>query len=153
MPNLNVGVGRILEVAYPFVPNCLNADLQRLPGTNVICDAHNLPFKNRAFENVFCFHVLEHLADPARALKELVRVASRLVEIEVPHRYGSMAGNHGHNKNGSEDVGLWHVGSFRALWFHRCLRNHRRCVKVLYEFPFNLLIHVWVFLDCENSQY
>lgn len=139
-------MGTINLVATPIIFGCLNIDVLKVPSVDVICDVQNLPFKNRAFRDVFCFHVLEHTDNPAKGLSELIRVASRLVEVEVPHRFGSMARNRGHRKE-KGDVGLWHTCSFRTLWFHLCLKNYRHCVKLLYEFPRNLLIHVWVYLD------
>lgn len=143
--NLNVGAGTIENIATPLVFDCLNVDVFRLANIDVVCDVQHLPFKTKVFTDVFCFHILEHTQNPAQGLAELVRVASRMVEIEVPHRFGSMAGNYrGKDKN---DVGLWHTCSFRTLWFHECLKRYRRCVKVLYEFPCNLLIHVWVYLE------
>lgn len=145
MTDLNVGVGTIENIATPFVFDCLNVDILKLPTVDVVCDLEHLPFKSRAFHDVFCFHVLEHTKNPAKGLAELVRVASRSVELEVPHRFGSMVGNH--RDKDRNDVGLWHTCSFRTMWFHQCLKNYRRCVKVLYEFPWNLLIHVWVYLE------
>lgn len=43
-------------------------------------DAHNLPFKDKQFETVFAFNVLEHVGNPWKAISELKRVA-RLVWI------------------------------------------------------------------------
>lgn len=147
--DLNVGYGTIENVATPPVFNCLNVDVLKLSTVDVVCDVQHLPFKAKAFTDVFCFHVLEHTQTPVRGLAELIRVASRMVELEVPHRFGSMAGNHRHGKKNG-DVGLWHTCSFRTLWFHQCLKRYRRCVKVFYEFPWNLLIHVWVYLEMKN---
>jgi ubiquinone/menaquinone biosynthesis C-methylase UbiE len=144
MIDLNVGVGDVENVSAPFVFDCLNIDVQRLPHVDVVCDVLHLPFKNKAFRDVFCFHVLEHTQAPAKGLAELVRVGSRLVKIEVPHRFGVSAKSHRQDKG---KVGLWHTCSFRSNWFHQCLRNYRRCVTVFYEFPRNLVIHVWIYLE------
>jgi ubiquinone/menaquinone biosynthesis C-methylase UbiE len=48
-----------------------------------------LPFPDRMFDMVVCREVLEHLDDPLSALKELIRVAKRIVIVEVPHRRDS----------------------------------------------------------------
>jgi ubiquinone/menaquinone biosynthesis C-methylase UbiE len=37
-------------------------------------DAHSLPFPDNSFDVVYCRYVLEHVADPVRALKEMRRV-------------------------------------------------------------------------------
>lgn len=49
----------------------------------VEADVQDLPFEDGAFDVVICRHVLEHVADPARACKELSRV-SRRGFIETP---------------------------------------------------------------------
>ena len=51
----------------------------------VQCDAHALPFKENIFATVYANHILEHLDDPIKALKELRRVSTNLVIIKVPN--------------------------------------------------------------------
>lgn len=47
----------------------------------------NMPFKDKAFDYSTCCHVLEHVEDPAKFIKELVRVSARGY-IEVPSFIG-----------------------------------------------------------------
>jgi len=49
----------------------------------VVAGLEALPFRDGAFAYSICSHVLEHVADPARAVAELVRV-SRAGYIETP---------------------------------------------------------------------
>ncbi len=49
------------------------------------CDVENMPFKDKAFDFVYCSHVLEHVQDPISACKELSRVSKRGY-IEAPSR-------------------------------------------------------------------
>ena len=49
----------------------------------VEADAQDLPFKDSSFDYVLCAHVLEHVEDPGRMLRELMRVARRGY-IETP---------------------------------------------------------------------
>jgi len=142
--SLHVGIDPRNYVAHPIPFGCLQIDIFRHSGINVVCDVQQLPFKSKAFKDAFCFHVLEHLEHPAKALTELIRVSSRLVEIEVPHRFGRMAKSQSWKKG---NVVLYHVCSFKSMWFHRCLKNYRHCLKILYEFPRDLHIHVWVYLE------
>jgi len=161
--NLNVGVCTSKNVAIPYKFGCLNIDVLRSPSVHVVCDINNLPFTNESFIDVFCFHVLEHIETPAKGLSELMRVAKRMVELEVPHRWGMHAKTGpahlfpslSRKDNGKyQGVRYGHVSSFRGMWFHRCLRNYKRCVKVLWEFPFDLLIHVWVYKnETERQKY
>ena len=89
----NIGVNYGSELYCPFDISSadINIDVMRVPHVNVIADVQHLPFINRAFEQVYCFHVLEHVKNPARALNELVRVCSRIVELEVPFWLGKNA--------------------------------------------------------------
>jgi SAM-dependent methyltransferase len=50
----------------------------------VFADACQMPFKDKAFDFVIAFHVLEHMRDPASFLRELSRV-SKAGYIETPN--------------------------------------------------------------------
>lgn len=52
----------------------------------ILADAHYLPFRAKVFDRVLCYEVLEHLRNPWKALKEMVRVCREEVEITTPHR-------------------------------------------------------------------
>jgi len=77
---LNVGVGGGI-----FTSVRLNADVVcdiDYPKTRqenfVRCDAHNLPFRDQAFQLAYCHNVLEHVLDPWKAMRELKRVSQRV---------------------------------------------------------------------------
>jgi len=56
--------------------------------TNFVqADAYHLPFRNNSFDKVLCHHTLEHLDKPCLALKEMMRVASNILEVIVPFRW------------------------------------------------------------------
>ncbi|MGE3550308.1 MAG: TylF/MycF/NovP-related O-methyltransferase [Geobacter sp.] len=49
------------------------------------CSVEELPFKDKEFDFAYCSHVLEHAQDPARACRELMRVAKRgFIECPSP---------------------------------------------------------------------
>ncbi len=48
-------------------------------------DIYNLPYKDKEFDLVLCTEVLEHLEDPKRALKELIRVSNKYLVLSVPN--------------------------------------------------------------------
>lgn len=50
------------------------------------CSAEALPFRDKAFDFVFCSHVLEHMADPAAACREMIRIGKRGY-IECPRSW------------------------------------------------------------------
>jgi uncharacterized protein YbaR (Trm112 family)/SAM-dependent methyltransferase len=41
----------------------------------IVADAHDLPFKDQAFDYVVTSHIIEHMEDPVRFCRELMRVA------------------------------------------------------------------------------
>ena len=49
-------------------------DVIRTPETDLLSDAHNLPFRESVFKSVKMFEVLEHLQNPTQALKEIRRI-------------------------------------------------------------------------------
>lgn len=51
-----------------------------------LCDAQNLPFKDKAFEKTYLFDVLEHVQNPTKALLELKRVSHKTI-LTVPNIY------------------------------------------------------------------
>lgn len=55
-------------------------------------DLESLPFRDKAYDFVFCSHVLEHLESPGLAIRELTRIAHRGY-IEVPTRLSDIMFN------------------------------------------------------------
>lgn len=49
----------------------------------ISADVENFPFKDKAFDYVFCSHLLEHAENPGRAIEEIVRVGKKGY-LEVP---------------------------------------------------------------------
>ncbi len=76
---LNVGCG-----GDPF--GDVRVDMSRRGTANVIASAEYLPFANKSFLLVRCWHVLEHCKRPQRALDEAMRVALE-VNARFPYRY------------------------------------------------------------------
>jgi predicted SAM-dependent methyltransferase/predicted RNA-binding Zn-ribbon protein involved in translation (DUF1610 family) len=68
--SLNIGAGGTLIK----VPNCIEMEYSVYRNTDVVGDAHELPFKNNVFEAVVAFNVFEHLREPTRAAAEILRV-------------------------------------------------------------------------------
>lgn len=50
-------------------------------GEFVRCDAHNLPFKRKAFDFSFCNQVMEHVDKPQKTIDEMLRVADKVALI------------------------------------------------------------------------
>ena len=54
----------------------ITADLDS-PIADVKADITNLPFDDNSFDVIFCNHVLEHIPDDTKAMKELFRVMKK----------------------------------------------------------------------------
>jgi SAM-dependent methyltransferase len=55
-------------------PNCIELEHKIFRHTDVVGDAHHLPFRDDVFDRVFAFNVFEHLRDPKTAAGEILRV-------------------------------------------------------------------------------
>ena len=53
------------------------AEKPDLKGEVVYYDGEKFPFKDKEFDYVICSHVIEHVPDPEKFLKEMFRVAKR----------------------------------------------------------------------------
>jgi SAM-dependent methyltransferase len=67
---LNIGAGGTAQ----RYPNCIEFEHKIFRHTDVVGDAHHLPFREATFDRVFAFNVFEHLADPTIAAEEILRV-------------------------------------------------------------------------------
>ncbi len=83
MKKLNLGCGEFKKNGY------INVDISPLVNPDVIHDLNTFPypFNNDEFDVIEAEHVLEHLEDPFKVMKELHRIAKNgaLVVIKVPH--------------------------------------------------------------------
>lgn len=80
---LNLGCGRHQKQGY------VNLDLVEMPGVDVVHDLGKFPypFKDDTFVLVEAFHVLEHLPETVKVMKEIHRISKpgAIIKIEVPH--------------------------------------------------------------------
>jgi len=75
---LNIGAGIDGRGAGEFLADSriefVETDVSFGPRTRLICDGHDLPFPCGSFDGVLAQAVLEHVADPARCVREMHRV-------------------------------------------------------------------------------
>lgn len=127
------GEGIVLEYLSARVPGArfdgVELDGQALVRGRVRCptaalvqaDAAQLPFHNGSYDLVLCLEVLEHLAEPERALRELRRVSARGCLLSVPHEPFFRLGNLARGKNlgrlgdPSDHLQHWTPGDFTAF--------------------------------------
>lgn len=80
--NLDVGCGGGVYGTVPRAEITTSMDYpDPIPPYFVFCDAHYLPFRDKEFEKVYAFNVLEHVKNPYKVLGELKRVSWRTVHL------------------------------------------------------------------------
>jgi SAM-dependent methyltransferase len=74
--NLDVGSGGGPYNWRPRAEICLSWDIPPFKVKEEVIkgDAHNLPFRDKQFNTVFAFNLLEHVQNPWKVLSELTRV-------------------------------------------------------------------------------
>lgn len=90
MLTLDVGIGNesgTVRNWFRFKGTVIGIDISKLHWPDVVCDAQNLPFKQSIFDKVGMAEVLEHLPNPIRALKEMLRVLKPkgILHITIPN--------------------------------------------------------------------
>jgi SAM-dependent methyltransferase len=103
-------------------PQALGRARARCPRASFVqADAYQLPFPAHSYDLVLCLEVLEHLAQPERALGEIRRVSGRGCLLSVPHepyfRLGSLARgkNLGRLGDPSDHIQHWRPADFTAF--------------------------------------
>jgi len=83
MKKLNLGAGMNIRKDY------VNLDSIKLPGINKVHDLNKFPwpFKNNEFDEVYCSHILEHVSDLTKTMREIQRICKRgaRIKIRAPH--------------------------------------------------------------------
>lgn len=101
---------------------------------------YKLPYKNNTFDLVLCTEVLEHLNDPQKGYKEVLRVAKKYIVFSVPNEPFFMLGNFLRGKNilrfgnDPEHIQHWTIFSFRSF-----LEKNNLKIKTI-QFPFPWII-------------
>lgn len=72
--------GRLLDIGGGIAhlkrqrPDAVSVDILPFPGIDLVCDAHELPFRDSSFNAIVMLDVLHHLNAPTVFLKEAARV-------------------------------------------------------------------------------
>jgi len=97
-PRANVGLDLFMGHYSPDIETSINPQDIANP---IRADAHHLPIRDKAFDKAYSRALLEHIANPTQALREMIRIAKEEVEIIIPHR------------------------CFRNRWWERPPKSHR----------------------------
>lgn len=85
-PRANVLTDRYLEENIDRSGKSIKLDKKR---PFIICDAQYLPFKDKTFDYIIASHIAEHVENPEKFCKELMRVGKRGY-IETPSKIGEL---------------------------------------------------------------
>lgn len=135
------GIGKMLEGIDSSV-TAIELGKELAPGMTLsVGDIYRLPYPDGAFDLVICSEVLEHLENPAAALKELVRVSGKYCLFSVPNEPWFRLANFLRGKNISrwgndiEHINHWSVRSFTRFIGVECT-----VVKTRMPFPWTMIL-------------
>ena len=76
MKKLNLGCGKDIK---PSKEGWINLDNVKLKGVDIVYNINKFPypFKNNEFDKILCSHILEHVNDIIKTLKELSRITKK----------------------------------------------------------------------------
>lgn len=105
---------------------------------------YKLSHKNNSIDLVICTEVLEHVEDPIKALKELVRVSKKYLLLSVPNEPVFMVANFARGKNWSR----WgndreHIQHWSSWSFEEFIKKNTHNVSVVvkkHPFPWTIVL-------------
>lgn len=104
--------------------------------------AYNLPYRDNTFDLVVCTEVLEHLDNPTKVLREVMRVSKKHILISVPNEPFFMLGNFIRGKNLSRlgnDPG--HINHWTIISFLDFLKKNGLKIRTIrVPFPWTLVL-------------
>ena len=79
-------------------------------------DIHDLPFEDASFDAAHCSSILEHIPEPAVALRQLYRVLkpSGLIWVQLPFNYPYHEGPHDYWRVSPDGLRIW-MRDFREI--------------------------------------
>ena len=126
---LDVGAG-----GRQISPRVIGVDFILLENTRVVSDIHHIAFADESTDAVFCTGVLEHVANPSQAMKEIFRVLKpeAVVHLEVPFKQP-------HHRD-PEDYWRWTLDGLRLFTGQHGLEEVRNGVHLGPTSAMNALI-------------
>jgi len=102
---------------------------------------YHLPYEDNTFDLVLCNEVLEHLAEPEKALNEVVRVSRQYCLFSVPNEPLFMISNLLMGKNISRlGNDIEHVQHWSSRAFRNFISNQIDILKVKRPIPWTLIL-------------
>ena len=103
---------------------------------------YKLEYKNNSFDLVMATEVLEHLDDPRKGLKELIRVSKKYLLLSVPNEPFFMGANFLRGKNWSRwGNDVEHIQHWTSRSFEKFVKSQRvKVIKKRHPFPWTMLL-------------
>jgi 2-polyprenyl-3-methyl-5-hydroxy-6-metoxy-1,4-benzoquinol methylase len=103
---------------------------------------YELPYKDKSFDLVVCTEVLEHLGEPKKALKEMLRVSKKYLLISVPNEPLFMISNFLRGKNISRfGNDIEHINHWGPLGFTKFLTENKvKTKRINLPFPWTIVL-------------
>ncbi|MHB1910215.1 MAG: methyltransferase domain-containing protein [Nitrososphaerales archaeon] len=79
--DVNGSVKKIVKCGKEII----GIDLAKQKGSvDLICDAEFLPFKDKSFDAVFCYSIVEHSTNALKVFSEAIRVSKDQIYFSIP---------------------------------------------------------------------
>jgi SAM-dependent methyltransferase len=132
------GIGKYLE-GVEQSKDAIELGRKTYPDIKIIKGSiYDLPYKDNSFNLVLCTEVLEHLDNPSKALKELVRVSSKYLIVSVPNEPYFMLAQLVRGKNWSRfGNDIEHINHWTMFGFLKFVNKTTTNVQIrAKKFPF-----------------
>lgn len=136
------GIGKKIE-GVEYSEEAINFGKKLFPDLTIKqASIYNLPYQNNSFDLILCTEVLEHLEDPAKALRGMLRVCKKYLIISVPNEPLFALSNFLRGKNLSRlgnDPG--HINHWNPLGLKEYLiKNKVKVKKINVPFPWIIIL-------------
>jgi 2-polyprenyl-3-methyl-5-hydroxy-6-metoxy-1,4-benzoquinol methylase len=131
------GIGKKLE-GLEYLSAAIELGKKTYPDIKIIQGSiYELPYKDDSFDLVLCTEVLEHLEEPEKALKELVRVSNKYLVISVPNEPFFMLAQLVRGKNWSRlGNDIEHINHWTMFGFPQFVKKNAKVRILAKRFPF-----------------
>ena len=141
------GIGKELE-GLEYLKDAIELGKKTYPAIKITQGTiYELPYMDNSFDLVLCTEVLEHLDEPEKALKELVRVSKKYLVISVPNEPFFMLAQLVRGKNWSRfGNDIEHINHWTMLGFPKFIKQNSTVKILARRFPF-----AWTMLFLEKN--
>ena len=131
------GIGKKLE-GIEYLKAAIELGHKTYPNINIKQgNIYNLPYKDNSFDLVLCTEVLEHLDDPQKGLKELVRVSKKYLVVSVPNEPFFVLAQLARGKNWSRfGNDIEHINHWTMFGFPKFVKKNAKVKILARRFPF-----------------